>query len=174
MKRLIWNSQSGAITLFELIAVMAIIVTLAGFLAPSFMGTRQEARISEIATTAEALKRATERYYIDTGQWPTEDPATNTHDLFVNPFDPPDPLFTKWKGPYIDRPLRQGQLFPSNAVPFEGGVVEENEGSSLVIFDLDSTQAEAYDRVYDPIQPQAGENWWEVGEILWENVIPPN
>lgn len=182
-RHLIWNSQSGTITLFELILVIAILGTLVGFLLPSFMGTRQDSQITELATTAQALKRASERYYIDVGVWPIENSVTNRHDLIVNPYDSTSPLFSKWKGPYIDRPLQstsvggQTAVINSDNITFNGSDLTNEDGASLLVFDLTEDEAHLYDMQYDPEQPPTGSpaDWWKTnGTILWGDVVPPN
>lgn len=72
---------------------------------PLVKGAILDAKVAKTVKLFETLKRASSRYWLDTGQFPTEDPDSNRSDLFSRPAG-----LTTWKGPYIDRPFTNQDL----------------------------------------------------------------
>ena len=75
MKRLKdWATLKGkgrkGFTLIELIVVMAVLAILVLLAAPKFLGHTKEAQFTKHINNAKVLEDASERYYIDHGQWP--------------------------------------------------------------------------------------------------------
>ena len=62
--------NNKAFTLIELIVVIAVIGILVLLAMPKFMGYTQKARLTEIKSNTKQLENASERYYIETQDWP--------------------------------------------------------------------------------------------------------
>lgn len=74
----LWNKRKG-FTLIELIVVMAIIGILVLLAAPRFLGRTDDANATKHVSNARTLEDASERYYMDHGDWPrlTDDAYTS-------------------------------------------------------------------------------------------------
>lgn len=65
----LWNKRKG-FTLIELVVVMAIIGILVLLAAPRFLGQTDEANATKHVSNARTLEDASERYFMDHGDWP--------------------------------------------------------------------------------------------------------
>ncbi len=65
------NRRSAGFTLVEVLVVMAILVLLAGLVAPRILGSKKKANIQSVTTQIGAIKHALERYALDMDTFPT-------------------------------------------------------------------------------------------------------
>lgn len=99
------RSRSQGFTLLEVVVALTILIALVGLLLPILGQSKREAQAAAIVSTISGLRRACERYYLDTQTLPikgNEKSAPFSDDLFTEPGgDLPG-----WKGPYLLEPLR--------------------------------------------------------------------
>ncbi len=89
-------------TLIEVIVVVAVLTLLAGIIVPMVSSVQEDAKVAKILSVTDAIKKACERHYADTGYLATElsnSTATSNHELSITQST------TGWKGPYLDHPL---------------------------------------------------------------------
>jgi len=87
--------KEASFTLIELLIVIAIIAILIGAMVPVISVTRKDARFTKVMADMEAIKKASQMYHIDTGQWP---PAVTAIRGFNSNYNG----VAGWNGPYLD------------------------------------------------------------------------
>lgn len=85
-------------TLLELLLVVGILVMLAAFALPSFMGTQKQAQVDAATSQIRIFEDALKLYQSQNGMFPTTEQGLNA--LVEKPEDEPVP--TKWAGPYFE------------------------------------------------------------------------
>ena len=96
-------------TLMEMIGVMAVIAILASVATPKIFEAIEDAKVSAFVQEVNTLKLAAAQYYKDTGTWPRHQPSHKNkkfHNLMVNDKNGSGKPIPGWKGPYLDRELR--------------------------------------------------------------------
>ncbi len=88
-----WKGQDGY-TLVELLAVMVILVLIAGFVAPQVVGYLGKAKSDAATIQIENLVNALDLYYLDTGSLPSTEEGLAA--LVVKPTSA-----ETWNGPYV-------------------------------------------------------------------------
>lgn len=166
-------------TLLEMIVSVAILILLAGLLAPFLFTSKIEAQAAQVAATVRSLRTACARYYFDNGHFPKEIPNSadprNDRNLWTDPGLTP----STWKGPYILEPLGH-ESHP------EGGVMEvledltsfdiphgftvggvplnkNNAGCALIYQDISETICEKVDELLDAGEEPASSR----GNVVW-------
>lgn len=88
-------------TLVEVLVVMAILVLLAGLVAPRVLGSKRKADINAAKTQIGAFKGALERYALDMNDFPTTEQSLSV--LVEEPEGSEDGETAggKWDGPYL-------------------------------------------------------------------------
>ncbi|MBN3040803.1 MAG: prepilin-type N-terminal cleavage/methylation domain-containing protein [Candidatus Omnitrophica bacterium] len=145
-------------TLIELILVVAIVAILAGLIAPIIRGARQDAQISRMIDTGEALYKASRLFYSDTGTLPAD-----IDDLLA------DRGISGWDGPYIEKPLTPkdhpygGLCYLTNRTVTTIGVREQRY-VLYAFWNIDSSFAK---RVNDAVEPGEGLIWAMTGKVQY-------
>lgn len=103
--------SNSAFTLLELIVAIAIVVLLAGVVAPLVKSSFDDAKIAKVLQLVDTLRTAGRKYHADTGYYPVETPAGGTLFAITIP-TPPGALSSTWRGPYIDQVLTKSNLNP--------------------------------------------------------------
>ncbi|HET6203637.1 MAG TPA: prepilin-type N-terminal cleavage/methylation domain-containing protein [Planctomycetota bacterium] len=102
------SRRAGArgFTLLELVVVIAILAVLAGILTPIAKSAIDDSRATKIVAVYSALSKASQKYYFDTNGLAREysDDTATTNRRFSS--DPASLGVVGWKGPYLDKPLR--------------------------------------------------------------------
>jgi len=108
--------KAKAITLLELLIVIALIAVLAGaMIGPIFRESKIDAQEAKARKELEAIKLACIQYHYDTGKWP---PTADVEDaLVLNQYS-----LTNWRGPYIDKsdpkdPWNNDYIFVQDSPP---------------------------------------------------------
>jgi len=102
----------------EVVVVVAILALLAGVVVPVFRSVQQDGQASKILAVVDALKKATEKHFADTGRLAIEyspttsggSTGTNQHRLSL------PQTYANWRGPYLDHPLTRADNPFGNAV----------------------------------------------------------
>ena len=85
---------NAGFTLIELIVVMVILVLLAALVTPRLVGRTEQGRRSATITQMAILENELQKYYIDTGDFPTSEDGLEA--LVREPSN-----VKRWKGPYL-------------------------------------------------------------------------
>lgn len=104
-------------TLLEMVAVVTILVILAGVVIPIANGLIEDGKVARALDTVEKTASACRRYFAETGKAPQ-----SLGDLWVAPASGVE----GWNGPYLDRPIEDSDN------PFGGGI-----GQSLLAYDFE-------------------------------------
>ncbi len=102
MKKSPNHRNSLGFTLIEVIVVVAVLTLLAGIIVPMVSSVQEDAKVAKILSVVDAVKKACERHYADTGSLATElsnSTASSNHELSITQST------AGWKGPYLDHPL---------------------------------------------------------------------
>lgn len=91
------NNRAG-FTLLELLLVVGILVMLAAFALPSFMGTQKQAQVDAATSQIDLFENALTLYQSQNNFFPTTDQGLKA--LLEKPED--DPVPEKWAGPYLN------------------------------------------------------------------------
>ena len=83
-------------TLLELLAFVAIIGLLVGYVAPRYFGQIGKSEIATAKAQIDALEKALDQYRLDTGRYPSTELGLNA--LVLRPQNEP-----KWNGPYLKK-----------------------------------------------------------------------
>lgn len=97
------NRRSGGFTLVEVLVVMAILVLLAGLVAPRILGSKKKANIQTVTTQIGGFKSALERYALDIDAFPTSEQGLQA--LITEPEADEEGNTggkSKWDGPYLN------------------------------------------------------------------------
>ena len=86
-----------AFTLIEMLIVIAIVVILAGAMAPIIRFTKEDARTAKALTILETIRVASHQYHLDTGAWPPYGAGAVGDGLMANTEG-----LDGWRGPYVD------------------------------------------------------------------------
>ncbi|PJB64769.1 MAG: type II secretion system protein GspG [Armatimonadetes bacterium CG_4_9_14_3_um_filter_58_7] len=97
------RSRIGGLTLIELLAVMVILVLLAGIVTTSVVKRVEEGRRAKAITDIASLESALEQYHIQAGGYPTTQQGLEA--LRTKPTSSPVP--DQWNGPYITKQIPQ-------------------------------------------------------------------
>ncbi len=104
MKRKLRKSRpAGGFTLVEVLVVMAILVLLAGLVAPRILGSKKKANIQTVTTQIGGFKSALERYAMDMDTFPTTEQGLES--LIKEPEtegDATESAKSRWDGPYLN------------------------------------------------------------------------
>ena len=100
MKHFIDRRRQG-FTLVEVLVVMAILVLLAGLVAPKVLGSKKKADIGTAKTQIGALKGALERYALDMNEFPTTEQGINALVEQPDASEKGESSGGKWDGPYL-------------------------------------------------------------------------
>ena len=104
MKRKLTQTRTrGGFTLVEVLVVMAILVLLAGLVAPRILGSKKKANIQTVTTQIGGFKSALERYALDLDTFPTTEQGLMA--LVEEPQDDEEGTSTgksRWDGPYLN------------------------------------------------------------------------
>lgn len=106
-------SRRTAFTLLEILIVVIVIGILAALIIPQASEAAGDAKVSRIIRLVDSVRTAVQAHHADTGRLAREfsnSTATGEHHLSINQ------SYHNWGGPYIDRPLSDGEN------PF-GGIV---------------------------------------------------
>ena len=104
--------QNPGFTLIEILVVLAILAILAGVLVPSIANQVSKSDVTRVESDLGNLRTGIESFLVDMKRFPgdIEDlviPVTaSDDDIFGNAY--PTGLLSKWKGPYIDVVLENG------------------------------------------------------------------
>jgi general secretion pathway protein G len=88
------RAAGAGFTLLELLVVVMIIGLLASFVAPRYFGQVGKAEMKLARAQIDALEKALDQYWLDTGRYPSSD--TGLAALVAKPDDEP-----RWAGPYL-------------------------------------------------------------------------
>jgi general secretion pathway protein G len=88
-------------TLVEVLVVMAILVLLAGLVAPRILGSKKKADISATQTQIGAFKGALERYALDMNDFPTTEQGLAALAQEPDAAQEGESGTGKWDGPYL-------------------------------------------------------------------------
>ena len=153
------------VTLVELLVVMAIIAVLAGILMPELFRRVTESRGAALATDLKTVGAAAAEFRKDVGRYPSlltqlVAPIT-TADADLCGVNYPAVFASRWRGPYLDRPLDANGIaaeaatipnqllrFPATVTPpdfFGVLIVVATETDSVVAAHVEST----FDRTTD-------------------------
>ncbi|GMU84183.1 MAG: hypothetical protein AMXMBFR47_40530 [Planctomycetota bacterium] len=91
-----WHARRSAMTLIELLAIVAAIVLLALLIVPQFVGSRSVNRLDYTRSAITSTDNDLERFKLDTGRYPSR-----LSDLITRPADPI--IAARWQGPYVRR-----------------------------------------------------------------------
>ncbi len=97
------NRRSGGFTLVEVLVVMAILVLLAGLVAPRILGSKKKANIQSVQTQIGGFKSALERYALDMDTFPTSEQGLDA--LITEPEADEEGTSSgksKWDGSYLN------------------------------------------------------------------------
>lgn len=100
MKHFIDRRRQG-FTLVEVLVVMAILVLLAGLVAPKVLGSKKKADINATKTQIGAIKGALERYALDMNEFPTTEQGLDALVKKPDSSEKEDTSGGKWDGPYL-------------------------------------------------------------------------
>lgn len=104
MKRKLKKTRpASGFTLVEVLVVMAILVLLAGLVAPRILGSKKKANIQTVTTQIGGFKSALERYALDMDTFPTTEQGLES--LVKEPEtegDTTDSAKSRWDGPYLN------------------------------------------------------------------------
>lgn len=92
------KSARAGFTLLELLLVVGILVMLAAFALPSFMGTQKQAQVDLARSQINTFEKTLSLYQSQNNMFPTTDQGLLA--LIEEPED--DPVPTSWAGPYLD------------------------------------------------------------------------
>ena len=93
----------GGFTLVEVLVVMAILVLLAGLVAPRILSSKKKANIQSVTTQIGGFKSALERYALDLDTFPSTEQGLDA--LIEEPQTDEEGIGTaksKWDGPYLN------------------------------------------------------------------------
>jgi general secretion pathway protein G len=91
------RSRRSGFTLLELLLVVGILVMLAAFALPSFLGTQEQAQKDAVGTQVKMFENVLNVYRTQNGTFPSTDQGLRA--LLVKPEE--DPVPKKWAGPYL-------------------------------------------------------------------------
>lgn len=90
--------DSSGFTLIELMIVMAIIALLAAFVAPRFLGKKEQAEVQAARAQIEMFGTALDAFRLDVGRYPTTEEGLDA--LIHKPASA-----DRWDGPYLRKEL---------------------------------------------------------------------
>lgn len=91
------NKRSHGFSLIELLVVIAILAAIAGLVAPSLMGTGDEAKRKLVKADIKTVENALDMYRLDNYAYPSTDQGLAA--LVSQPSGSPEAR--NWKGPYL-------------------------------------------------------------------------
>ena len=100
MKRKSDRRRKG-FTLVEVLVVMAILVLLAGLVAPKVLGSKKKADINAAKTQIGGFKGALERYALNMNDFPTTEQGLKALVTEPDASDEESSRSSKWDGPYL-------------------------------------------------------------------------
>jgi general secretion pathway protein G len=119
------SCNTNGFTLFELLAVMAILGILAAIAVPNYKRSQIKARESVLAEDLYQMRRSIDAYYADNGKYPEDlDQLVTSKYLRDVPRDPMTRQSDSWRC-LPPEPAESGQLA-------EGGCYDINSGSELI------------------------------------------
>jgi len=95
------RTKERGLTLIELLAVMVILVLLAGVVTTSVVKRVEEGRRAKAIADIASLESALEQYHIHAGNYPTTEQGLEA--LRTKPTTSPVP--DQWNGPYLTKPI---------------------------------------------------------------------
>lgn len=177
------TSNESGFTLIELVITLVIMTLLVGIAVPAIGTLQDDAKVAKILATSDALKKACERHYADTGMLCVEQSgssAVNSHMLAEVQ------TIKGWKGPYLDHPLTSGDnpfagsvsIFNAfnvgNPRPYANGFKltgpsapkRKGAGQYVAFTKVPKLIAEA---VNDALDDGIGGNWRKTGRVQWKS-----
>lgn len=140
--------RAQGFSLLELVVIVAVLVLMAGIIAPTAQHLLVDAKAQKISDLAEALRGACMRYHLDTNAYAKEgvfaapDAEGEYPDLIT---DRREYLLSyaagtpSWNGPYTDHPLLPSDNPTGNPIFVSNQL---NDGAAMQGFDLDGTGLE--------------------------------
>ena len=95
------DRHRAGFTLVEVLVVMAILVLLAGLVAPKVLGSKKKADINATKTQIGSFKGALERYALDMNDFPTTEQGLTALVEKPDASDEGETSGGKWDGPYL-------------------------------------------------------------------------
>jgi len=94
------RKRKGGFTLVEIMVVVVVLAILAAAIIPNLTGRADEAKVSRAKADIASLETLLETFRLDMGRYPTTEEG-----LIVLREPPQTEDVTRWKGPYLRKPV---------------------------------------------------------------------